>query len=292
MELLELKKTHKIIKKNFECKICNFTCTALRDWTIHIARPKHQRKFFGEQKNSLFCEHICEKCNKIFKTSSGLWKHSNSNKCSTNFKSNNSYDDKELIINLLQQNKDLHQSLIDMSKDKTIINNANINCNNKTFNMNFFLNETCKDAMNITEFVTMIQPKIEELEETGRLGYVTGISNIILNQLKTIEQNDRPMHCRDLKREVLYVKDKDEWNKETDDKPILTNAIKMVAHKNMKNINKWRTDHPDCSQYNSRSNNKYLNIVSNSMAGIDEEDINKNMTKIVSNIVKEVSIDK
>jgi len=192
-------------------------------------------------------------------------------------------------MDLTNKNMDLTNKIIDICNTPKSVTNNTAN-SHKTFNMNFFLNETCKDAMNMGEFVSMIQPKLEELEDTGRLGYVTGISNIILKQLNGIEKTDRPLHCRDLKREVLYVKDNDEWIKETDEKTSLVNAIKIVAHRNMINISKWQDNHPGYCDGSSKHNNTYLHIVSNSMAGGSSEEIHKNMSKIVSNIVKEVVI--
>jgi hypothetical protein len=170
--------------------------------------------------------------------------------------------------------------------------NTNTNSHNKTFNLNFFLNETCKNAMNISEFVSSIKVNLEDLEYTGRQGYIQGISNIILNNLQKLEQHERPLHCNDLKREVLYIKDNDKWEKETEQKPILTKAIKTIANENIKQIKHWREKYPDCTNADSKKNNMYLKIVSNSMNGLTKEEGDKNINKIISNIVKEVVIEK
>ena len=195
-----------------------------------------------------------------------------------------------MIIELLKQNSELQKSLIELSKDKSVIHNNTNNSHNKTFNLNFFLNETCKNALNITEFVSSIKPTLEELEYTGRQGYVAGISNIILKKLNSLEEYIRPIHCCDLKREVLYIKDNNHWTKETEEKPILTKAIKTIANENIKNIQEWRELNPECTESDSQKNNLYLKIVSNSMSGLDKDETEKNTNKIISNVAKEVAI--
>ena len=190
-----------------------------------------------------------------------------------------------------------------MEQNKTMIelarngghNTTNIQNNNnidKAFNINFFLNETCKNAMNIDEFVSSIEPTLEDLENVGRVGYVEGISKIIIDKLNNTEITERPIHCSDLKRETLYIKDNNEWNKETENKVILTNAIKHVAHKNMKQIPEWTKIHPEYKDSKSKENDRYLQIVSESMSGTNEDETNKNYSKIIKNIVKETVIDK
>ena len=141
-------------------------------------------------------------------------------------------DKDSLVFHLLKQNGDLQNKIIEMASHSTITNNNNnsFNTTNNAFNLNFFLNETCKDAMNITDFVSNIKMELNDLETTGRIGYVEGISNIIVKNLNNLEQHMRPLHCSDLKREILYIKDNNEWTKETNEKPILTKAIKTIAN--------------------------------------------------------------
>jgi predicted O-methyltransferase YrrM len=130
------------------------------------------------------------------------------------------------------------------------------------------------------------------LENTGRLGFSEGISKIFIDGLKQINVNDRPLHCSDLKRETLYIKDNNEWNKESEQKTILTNAIKHVSHKNMKQITEWTKLNPEYKDSSSKVNDKYLKIVSEAMSGVTEEETNKNYSKIIKNIIKETVIDK
>jgi hypothetical protein len=167
-------------------------------------------------------------------------------------------------------------------------NTISQNNNNKTFNLQFFLNETCKDAMNIMDFVDSIKPTLEDLENTGKVGYVEGISKIIVDNLKELETCERPIHCSNIKKEVLYIKDQDKW---TQEKPVLTKAIHTIANKNINNINEWKDENPGCRDSDSKKNDAYLNIVMNSMAGSSAEESSDNMNKIIAKVAKEVVID-
>jgi hypothetical protein len=204
----------------------------------------------------------------------------------------------QLVEYLLKENSEFKQLMIEQNKQMIELaknagnNNNSHNTNTNNFNLNFFLNETCKNAMNIMDFVSQLQVGIKELEDTGRLGFAEGISKIFINGLKQMDVSDRPIHCSDSKRDVVYIKDKDQWNKESDEKLILTNAIKHVAHKNIKQISEWTKENPEFNDSSSKQNDKYLKIVSNSMNGSSEEETNKNYNKIIKNIVKETVINK
>jgi hypothetical protein len=204
------------------------------------------------------------------------------------------FDKDELIITLLKQNAELikGQTAVSVSSNNTNSNNNTNTNSNNTFNMQFFLNETCKDAMNITDFVNNVKIELDDLENTGRTGYVEGITNIVIKNLNKIEQHLRPLHCGDYKREVMYIKCNNEWTKEGDAKPILTKAIKTIANENIKQISKWTNKYPDCMQSNSKKNDLYLKIVSNSMNGLTKEEGDKNIHKIISNVAKNVVINK
>jgi len=192
-----------------------------------------------------------------------------------------------------QQNTTLTNMVQDVVKNGINNNSHNTtNSHNKAFNLNLFLNETCKEALNISEFVSSIKLSHEDLENTGRKGYIEGISNIILRNLKGLEEHMRPLHCSDLKREILYIKDNNQWSKEGEDKPILKNAIKVIANQNIKQIKSWKEKHPDCTNSESKNNNLYLKIVSNSMNGLTEEEGIKNINKIINNVAKETTIHK
>ena len=302
----------------FYCENCDYGTCKKSSYINHCNSIKHKRHNLEHNGNVLATEiccstYICEKCNRKYKDRTGLWKHKK--KCNTepnNTETTNNINEvihevinKDNLINMLvTQNKELIELLKHgmINNNNNISNNINNNINNsnnnttnienKTFNLNLFLNETCKNAMNISDFVSSIQVNLEDLEYTGRQGYIQGISNIILNNLQKLEQHERPLHCNDLKREILYIKENNKWEKEKDNKPILTKAIKTIANENIKQIKFWREKYPDCTDADSKKNNLYLKIVSNSMNGLTEEEGHRNIDKIISNVAKEVIIDK
>lgn len=246
---------------------------------------------------SHFKKYACNNCDKTFNDRSGLWRHKK--KCSNVLaieKNENFIIDKEFVMmiikqnqEVLKQNMELQTNVLELMKKGTQNTNSQNNNNNKTFNLQFFLNETCKDAMNIMDFVDSIKPTLEDLENTGKVGYVEGISKIIVDNLKELETCERPIHCSNIKKEVLYIKDQDKW---TQEKPVLTKAIHTIANKNINNINEWKEDNPGCKESASKKNDAYLNIVMNSMAGSSVEETSNNMNKIITNVAKKVVIDK
>ena len=285
---MSTKNTSFYINGYFTCETCNFKCSKKGDYARHLTTSKHKNQQFSTQNTTK--TFACE-CGRNYKERTGLWKHKKI--CSAKVAINIT-DKDSIIINLLQQNAELQKSLIELSKEKTITTNSNNNTNshNKTFNLQFFLNETCKDALNINDFVSSIQLQLTDLETTGRVGYVEGISKIVIQNLNNMEQYRRPMHCSDGKREIMYIKDNGEWTKEDTEKPLLTRAIKIIANENIKKISEWKHKNPDCTDSDSNKNNVYLNIVSNAMSGSSQEETNKNIEKIISNIVKETQIEK
>jgi hypothetical protein len=198
-------------------------------------------------------------------------------------------ENKELRNLIVEQNKQLYET---NNKLISITNNTNnnTNCNNKTFNLQFFLNETCKHAININEFVDSIKVQIKDLEKVGEIGYAEGISNIFISNLQQLDSHTRPIHCSDSKRETLYIKDEEQWSKDDENKSALTKAIKNVANKNIKKINEWQKIHPEYSNPKSKQNDKYMQIVLNSMSGSSQEESNKNYEKIIKNVIKETII--
>lgn len=252
--------------------------------------------------NKLFCY-----CGKIYESRSGLWRHKrhckivnnvsdihfdtdNEDKCTSSefmkFIMNNTNEWQTII-------KEIVKNGINNTTNNTNTNNSNNTNNiNNTFNLQIYLNETCKNAMNLSEFIDTIKPTLEELELTGREGYVKGISRIVTTRLNDVKTEDKPIQCSDGKREVLYIKENDIWNKEDKEKPLMTNAIKKVAHKNLCNISEWQKLHPDCTEPESRKNDLYLKIVSNSMSGGSKEESDNNHEKIISNVAKKTIIDK
>ena len=199
--------------------------------------------------------------------------------------------DKNLILMLIQQNNQLQNQMFEVIKNGTHNNNNNnTNSHNKTFNLQFFLNETCKDAMNIMDFVDSIKLQLSDLEKVGNIGYVEGISNIIIKNLNSLDENKRPVHCTDSKREVMYVKDEDKWEKENETNQKIRKAIKHVAHKNSKMLSEFRVKNPDCLKSTSKVSDQYNKLVMEAMGGKGDNDLEKE-DKIIKNIAKEVTID-
>jgi hypothetical protein len=198
--------------------------------------------------------------------------------------------DKEMILMLIKENADLKNMMIEVLKNGTH-NTTNNNCNNKTFNLQVFLNETCKDAMNIMDFVDSIQLQLTDLESVGQLGYVKGISNIIVKKLRALDVTQRPVHCSDAKREILYVKDNDVWEKEDPENNKMQKAVKYIAYKNIRLLPQWREKYPDCMLYDSPKNDIYTKMHIEAMGGDGSTDSIK-MNKIIKNIAKEVIIEK
>ena len=292
-----------IADKNY-CNLCDVKCCKQSDYKKHLLTNKHKKKE-NETLETKITQSISEKfkciCGIYFNSRTTLWRHKK--KCINKEETPNVIT-AELIIELIKNNQEMkniileQNKLIELSSKKSITNNTTNNNNtinnttNNAFNLNFFLNETCKDAMNLSDFVSSIKLSLEDLENTGKRGYIEGISDIIVKKLSNLEQCFRPIHCSDMKREVLYIKENNKWEKETKEKPILTNAIKKVANENIKQIKYWRDKNPDCTDSNSKKNNMYLKIVSNSMNGLTKEEGEKNINKIISNVAKEVVINK
>jgi len=299
-------------KQKFFCEYCDFNCFKLSDWNRHLSRPKHlnNQQGYNSATNDTTktqktpTEFIC-KCGKHYQYHSGLWRHkklcTGSNVSLTIIDKNTQQLTPDLVFKLIEQNKELQQTLIDQNKtivelaQKSVTNNTtNTNCgnNNKTFNLQVFLNETCKDAINMSDFVNQIQVSLSELEDTGRLGYAEGISKVFINKLNDINDQERPLHCSDSKREIIYIKENNQWMKDDENKSSLMNAIKIVANKNIKQISEWQKVHPKFSDPSSKENDKYMKIVLNSMSGSTKEECEKNYEKIARNITKEVVIKK
>jgi hypothetical protein len=293
----------------YSCEKCTFKCFKKYSWDRHLLTLKHSMEMNGNdleiekgQKGQNKKKIICENCNKIFQTNTGLWKHKK--KCNK-LNNNNTIDvtnKDELILQLIKQNTEVikENSEIKNIMMKVLENgthntnnshNNNTNSHNKTFNLQFFLNETCKDAMNIMDFVDSIKLQLSDLESVGKLGYVEGISNIIVKNLKELDVTERPVHCTDKKREVLYIKDQDKWEKEDDDKNKIRKVIKKVASKNSLLIPKFKEVHPDCIKSISPFSDQYNKLIIESMGGSGDNDLEKE-DKIIRNITKNIIIHK
>jgi hypothetical protein len=216
-------------------------------------------------------------------------------KCKENIEPNDSV---ELINYLMKENSEFKQmvieqnkQMIEMSKNTGTYNTTHTNSHNKAFNLNFFLNETCKDAMNIMDFVDSIKIQLCDLENVGNIGFVEGISKIIVKNLNSLDENMRPVHCTDTKREVMYVKDDNKWEKENEDKQKMRKVIKHVTHKNSKLLKDFKSKYPGCEKSDSKYSDKYDKLIIEAMGGKGDNDLEKE-DKIIKNIAKVVVIDK
>ena len=235
----------------------------------------------------------CKNCEKVFKSRNGLWSHSK--KCCETKKSHHTSSEvvqiTSLFLESMQKNQEFQKQIFDMMKDNVGImnhsNNTTTNNNNNKFNLNFFLNETCKDAMNLSEFVDSLKITLSDLENVGKLGYTEGISRIFTNGLKELDVSKRPIHCSDLKREVVYIKNDNKWEKENNH---LKKAIKQITNKNIRLIPKWKEENPEHNQYHNKKNDEYLKIMYESMGPTDELDERKTFRKIITNLAKETVI--
>ena len=292
--------SNKIMPKlcsNFYCENCDYGTSKKSSYDNHITSAKHTKSMVSNEILPKLCsEYICDKCSKKYKDNSGLWRHKK--KCNNTEISNNNQITPELIMSVLQQNTELQQiiieqnkQMIEMSKNTGTYNTTHTNSHNKAFNLNFFLNETCKDAMNIMDFVDSIKLQLCDLENVGKLGFVDGISKIIVQNLNSLDENMRPVHCIDTKREVMYVKDDNKWEKENEDKQKLRKVIKHVTHKNSKLFKEFKTKYPGCEKSDSRYSDKYDKLIIEAMGGKGDNDLEKE-DKIIKNIAKVVVIDK
>jgi hypothetical protein len=307
----------KICPKYF-CEKCDYYTSKKSSYGDHLLTAKHKLAMIGNQKSAISCsKFMCPNCSKIYKDNSGLWRHKK--KC---FPEQNvptileqtiaaavtsqqpacqqpSAITTDVVLQILKQNEDLQKLLIEQTtklmelakEGKQIINSNNTNNTTNNFNLNLFLNEKCKDAINITDFVNSLVVTINDLEETARIGYAEGISKIFVNGLRQLDVYKRPIHCSDLKREVLYIKDQDNWSKD-DDKTHLLQAIKNVGNKNIRQISEWQKMNPQFNNPESKQNDQYLSMLCNVMSGGSKEESLKNYEKIVKNISKVVVIDK
>ncbi len=296
------------VANNYYCEKCDYKCSKIYNWKKHILTSKHTKEILvddlvAKSGKKWQTEYFCEKCDKCFQTNAGLWKHKktciflNNNDIINKNSINDNTTLTNLVLEVVKQNKELvsknqelTNKLFEVCKNGVTNNIINTNSPNKTFNLQFFLNETCKDAMNIMDFVDSIKLQLSDLEKVGKIGYVEGISNIIVKNLNSLDETKRPVHCTDAKREVMYVKDEDKWEKENEDKRKLRKVIKHIAHKNSKMLKDFKNKHPDCDKSESKFSDQYNKLVIEAMGGKGDNDLEKE-DKIIKNIAKEVTID-
>lgn len=290
----------------YECPACAFTCSKSSNWIRHTATAKHQKltNVFVEkvpiQKPEPVIEsaHICSACNTQFDTKVKLTRHAK--KCAPPAQPPKTIDT-GVVIELIKQNQEFktmlmeqndkylaqNEKIMELSSKVSVVNNIT---NNNQFNLNVFLNETCKDAINLQEFVDNLQIQMNELENVGKKGYVIGITDIIIDRLKQLDVSKRPVHCTDLKREIMYIKDDNSWNKDEENKKI-KRMITRVANKNYRKIPEWREENPNCLDAEHMQYDFCIDLMRNSLGEIGDEQERLD-EKIVKNIAKLVIVNK
>ena len=303
---------------HFECEKCAYVTSNKKDYTKHLTTAKHKKLTMLTDKIPKIPTMLtCELCDKQYKSRTGLWQHQK--KCVPKqepieetpiepsqtppivpdmsvfidlLKQNQEF--KELMVEQFKENQELQKQLIEATKagGQHIENQTNINNNNQRFNLNFFLNEKCKDAINMSDFLENMELNLEDLTETGRLGYVGGISRILVNKLQELDVYKRPMHCTDMKRETLYIKENDEWEKQVNSKEKMKTIINKVANENCKNLPQWQEEHPESQVFDTPENLEYVNICNASLGGFGEDENRQYRDKILRSVVKEIMVNK
>ena len=286
----------------FNCKKCHYNTSKKSSYDKHLTTSKHNQLTTVNTLETQSCLNItncntfiCNNCSKVYKSRVGLWKHHKiCLKSNIEIQKDETFDKYQLIMTIIKQNseliketsefKNMMMKVIENGTHNT--NTTHTNSHNKAFSLNFFLNETCKNAMNITDFVDSIKLQLSDLERVGEFGFVDGISNIIVQNLKALDVTERPIHCTDKKREVLYVKDENKWEKD-EEKNKIKKAIKRVANKNIRLLPAFKEKYPDCNTSTSKQSDKYNKIIVESM---DTDGVNENI--IISKISKEVIVEK
>ena len=308
------KKSQKIPKK-YECIICNYITSNKKDYNKHLLTAKHNILTNTDIKISEINLHefSCE-CGKKYKHRQSLFNHKqkcqemlvNTNRLKTYetemtnavssdlvmqlIKENREF--KELIVEQQQENQKLQSQLIEAVKDNgNTYNNNTINNNNQRFNLNFFLNTTCKDAMNMSDFIENMEINFKDIENIGKNGYVTGMTEMILSRIKELDVTKRPLHCTDLKRETMYIKDNDEWCKDTPENSKLRKTIGYVAKRNYATIPLWRETYPECQNWNDPKYDFCVDMMRNILGDIGEKQTRLD-NKVIKNLSKHIVVDK
>jgi hypothetical protein len=304
-------------RKKYNCEKCDYITCNKTDYIKHSHTKKHTGNNFPsisiEKSQKIATKYECV-CGKKYTDNSGLWKHKK--KCTYNnnidiLNNDNLIVEKltSLIMDVIKQNQDTVKDVVKQNQEaikqtnelalkitdvyKHQTNNTITNCNNnnKTFNLNVFLNETCKDAMNMSEFINSLQIEYDDFEKVGEIGFVNGISNIIIKNLKELDVTQRPLHCTDKKREVVYVKEDNIWQKEDENYTKTRKLIKKTADKNTRLLPEFKRRYPDCGKSTSKYSDKYDLLIIETMGGSGDNDFEKE-TKILKNIAREVFINK
>jgi hypothetical protein len=304
------------VAEKLYCKQCDYTTDRKWCYDKHILTAKHKIRTNTNDLQHLVAtkhepkEYKCD-CGKHYIHASSLWNHKQ--KCvkmpHSMEAAKQSHDDIQtnLILELVKQNQEFKELLIQQSnqlleQNKTMIdgtkhnnqvnNTINSHNNNKTFNLNVFLNETCKDAMNMKDFIKSLQLNLTDLEKVGELGFAEGISRMFLRGLNSLDVTKRPIHCSDVKREIMHIKNEDKWEKDNANQDKLKNIIKQLTHKNIMMLDDWKKANPGCTEYNSKKYDHYLKLTMESMGPTDDDAEKRDFNKIIRRVAENTAIDK
>ena len=307
----------------YTCDICDYSCSKNSDFLKHLKTNKHNahKCSFNAHKIEIF---TCG-CGNTYKHVQSYNRHKKmcgdnshnmpaytsqiSDQLAQNTKTSSEDTQMNLILELVKQNQEFKDLIIQQSsqmleQNKTIIevaknsnvnntiSNSNNNSNNKTFNLNFFLNETCKDAMNMKDFIKSLELSMPELEKMGELGFAEGMSRLFVNKLNSLDVTKRPIHCSDVKREIIHIKDDNKWERDNANLDRLRKIIKQLTHKNILRVDDWKKANPGCTEYNSRKNDQYLRINMEAIGPIGEDEEKRDFGKIIRRVAENTAIDK
>ena len=295
--------------QEYFCKRCDFKCFKKSNYEKHLLTKKHNTTNTTKIQPKNAGKYICD-CGKEYRYRGSLHNHKKTcdyKKDDENIELEHTNevidlkdhiitkeDDTNLVVKLMKQNSELMEVIKDQNETmKEMIpkignNNNNTNNTNNNFNLQVFLNEDCKDALNIMDFISSLQIQLKDLEATGKMGFAESTTNLLIEGLKGLDITKRPIHCSDLKRETLYIKDNDVWEKETDNKEKMTRAVKYLQKESFGVIPDWVRKHPGCARGDNQHNDEYMEIVGNT-AGVDKI---KDVNKISKKVAKEVTLNK
>jgi len=311
-----LKNTRDQHINKYTCDICHYSCSKNSDFIKHLNTNKHNahKCSFNAHKTDIF---TCD-CGKTYKHIQSYNRHKkiccdnnhtiigNTIQTFTPIKSTPLPSDDQaqtnLILELVRQNQEFKQLLIEQNKTiievaknsqvNNNISNSNNNSNNKTFNLQFFLNETCKDAMNMKDFIKSLELSLPELEKMGEIGFAEGMSRVFVDRLNSLDITKRPIHCSDVKREIIHIKDDNKWERDNANLDRLRKIIKQLTHKNILKVDDWKKANPGCTEYNSRKNGQYLKLTMEAIGPVDEDEVKRDFGKIIRRVAEHTAIDK
>ena len=307
-----LSKNSPKISKYFECIQCDYTCYKNSDYEKHCLTKKHNAIIAGD--NAIPTIFTCH-CGNQYKHRSSFYRHKKDCNPVEHYidpaQPSSSIPvpavqlvDASVVLELLKQNQDFKDLILEQNKQMIELmkntgnttnntnNTTNTNCHNK-FNLNVFLNETCKDAISMDDFINSLEVTRDDFIRTGNVGFVQGMSSVLVKRIRNMELHTRPMHCTDLKRETVYIKNEDKWEKEDMDKTHLRKAVKNVARKNMNELKRWVQDSkPEVETHGTTEYEDYFKYYKSALGGYDREEDKEFEEKIIKNVLKEVQVDK